>query len=96
MFRIHHRRLAWIFTLVLVLELALLCCASVRLTDHGCGGHPDCAICAFVRTGLRRNAVVAMMASALMAVMAVHFRQRFSRSFAIADSPILRRVRLND
>lgn len=96
MFRTRQRRLAWMFMLVLALELALLCCASIHLADHACAGHERCAICAIVRTGLRRFALVAMAVSAIQAAAGLSMCARLSRRALIADSPVLRRVRLND
>ena len=96
MFCARQRRLAWMFMLVLVLELALVCCASIHLTDHACSDHENCAICSFVRTGLRRVAVAAIAASALLAFTAFHTGVSLSPGFLIADSPVIRRVRLND
>lgn len=90
------RRLAWMFLLVLALELALLCCASIHLTDHDCSGHESCAICAFVRAGLRRMADFVIITSALLTALAIHSGAYVSRRFIIANSPVLRRVRLND
>ena len=96
MIRTRQRRLAWMFMLVLVLELALLSCASMHLSDHACSDRESCAICSFVRAGLRRVAVVAIAASALTGAIAIQTGARVPRRFIIADSPILRRVRLND
>ena len=96
MIRARQRRLSCMLMLVLALELALLCCASVHLTEHACGDHGRCAICSFVRTGLRRVAIAFMMASALPAAFALYSGAYVSRRFITADSPVLRRVRLND
>lgn len=90
------RRLAWMFMLVLALELALLCCASIHLADHVCSGHETCAICLFVRVGLRRAAVAALTLSALSAVAAACVGAGVPRRFGPVDSLVLRRVRLND
>ena len=96
MFCARQRRLAWVFMLVLALELALLCCASIHLTDHVCNDHRNCAICAFVRTGLRRVVVAAIVAFALLVVSALRTGVSLSPGSLIADSPVIRRVRLND
>lgn len=95
MFRTRQRRLAWMFMLVLALELALLCCASIHLTDHVCSGHQSCAICALMRTGLRRTVLAAVVASALSAVAAIRLGAGLPL-VCLADSPVQRRVRLND
>ncbi len=96
MLRTRQRRLAWLFMLVLALELALLCCAFIHLADHACSGHETCAICVFVRAGLRRAAVAALALSALSAVAAARPGACASRRFNPADSLVMRRVRLND
>lgn len=96
MSRTRQRQLAWMFTLVLALELALFCCACLHLADHACGGYEHCGICVCVRAGLRRVAVAAIACSMLSAVAALSVCARVSRRFAPADSPVLRRVRLND
>ena len=90
------RKIAWLFALVLLLELALLCCASAHLTDHVCRGHDDCAICACVREGLRRAAVTALLLTALAALSVSHAGTLARRFFARGDSLFDRRVRLND
>ena len=95
MFDTRRRRLAWLFALVLLAELALLCCASIHVNHHICHGD-DCAICACVRTGMKRAMILALPALASLAV-AVRMRARRARRvFAGIDSLIARRVQLND
>ena len=90
------RRLAQVFVLVLALELALMCCAFVHLSDHACTDHTRCAICACARAGLRRAAVAATAAAALGAVPIIHSEAHPRERFIAPDSPVLRKVRLND
>ena len=98
MHSIHRRRAAWLFLLVLALELAVLCCASAHLSDHICRGHEadTCAICACLRTGLRRTAPAAALAlAALLSALALRFDTP-SRRDGAADSLVARKIRLND
>lgn len=46
-------RRAWLLTLVLLLELAVLCCACAHIACHHCDHGPRCAVCGYVRLGLR-------------------------------------------
>lgn len=95
MFDARRRRIAWLFTLVLVLELAVLCCASIHLSDHICCGD-ECAICACVRAGLRRTALAVLVLAALIAA-AVLRRATPVRRFAEGARTLIdRKVRLND
>ena len=98
MYSIHRRRAAWFFLLVLALELAVLCCASVHLSDHICRGHESetCAICACLRTGLRRAALAVLIASAALLTAMPYRREAPSRNGSGPDSLIARKVRLND
>ena len=89
------RHIAWLFALVLLMELAVLCCASMHLSDHCCCGHA-CAICACVRAGLRRAALAALALAALTAVAVVRAGAPASGRFTHVDSLFDRRVRLND
>lgn len=90
------RQLAWLFVLVLAMELALLCCASAHLSDHRCCGEDTCLICACVRGGLRKVALAAPALLALFALMALACSGGAMRLFTGLDSPIARKVRLND
>ncbi len=98
MHTIDRRRAAWLFLLVLALELAVVCCASAHLSDHVCRGHEaeTCAVCACLRTGLRRAALAALLApAALLGAPALRFEAP-SRTGRARDSLVARKIRLND
>lgn len=98
MYSINRRRAAWLLLLVLALELAVVCCASIHLSDHICRGHETeaCAICACLRTGLRRAAPAALLAlAALLSAQALRFDTP-SRKDGASDTLIARKIRLND
>lgn len=95
MFNARRRRIAWLFTLVLALELAVLCCASIHLSDHACCGD-ECAICACVRAGLRRAALAALVLTALIAATVLRRAFAVRRAALGASTLIDRKVRLND
>lgn len=90
------RRLAWLFALVLLMELALLCCAYGHLCDHCCPGCDDCAICRVVRLGARRFALPAAAAAAALACVAHAAASHARPCFIPVPTPIARKVRLND
>ncbi len=95
MLNTRRRRLAWLFALVLLMELALLCCASVHVASHDCPGHDCCAICATLRP--EHRAALAALALALGFALAALPSARPSRSAADQyDTLISRRVRMND
>ena len=98
MHSIHRRRAAWLFLLVLALELAVLCCASAHLSDHICRGHEaeTCAICACLRTGLRRAAPAALLAPVALLGALLCRREAPSRDDGAPDSLVARKIRLND
>ena len=96
MFHTRQRRLAWMFALVLILELALLCCASMHLTDHHCTGDDSCAICACVRSGMRRAALTALLAAAFACAVTLLTGSLSARRFAAETSLVSQKVRLND
>ena len=89
------RRLAWLFALVLIAGLALLCCASAHLSHHICCGE-NCAICACVRAGLRWGAVAAPAAWALAALRSKDQGTLFSRPAAGIRSLVAQKIRLNN
>ena len=70
MFNARRRKLAWLFTLVLILELAILCCASVHLSDHSCSGHESCAICRYLHLSLRGSFALPALLPAMLALIA--------------------------
>lgn len=94
MFYSRRRRIAWMFALALILELALLCCACGHLIDHRCEGPHTCPLCRFLRGGFRpaltpQSSVVAPSVSRPGASGLPGLR-------FVPATPIARRVRLND
>ena len=88
------RRLAWLFALVLLAELALVCCASVHVSSHACAGH-DCAICDALRP--QRRLRIVPRATALTVLAALPLIARRLRRFArCGDTQVSLRTRLND
>ena len=88
------RRLAWLFALVLLMELALLCCASVHISSHDCSGQESCAICAMLRPAIRcAFAVLALALGIAAALLTLCPRPGRRPGF---ESPVARRVRMND
>ncbi|MBR1822447.1 MAG: hypothetical protein IJ769_12625 [Clostridia bacterium] len=96
MFNSRRRRIAWLFALVLLMELAILCCASMHLSDHLCPGCARCAICATVRAGLKRAIAMPLLALAPLTFAILQRITLARRSFARRDSLFARHVRLND
>lgn len=93
---VSRRQSARLLTLVLLLELALLCCACSQIACHHCGHGPRCSICEYVRLGLRTafplpRAILTRIALMLCAVMAAGRR-------AAVHAPTLfdKRVKLDD
>ena len=90
------RRTAWLLTLVLLLELAVLCCACSRVACHHCVHGPRCAVCGYVKLGLRTAFLMpaaALMLSALLTHSEIARRQvPACRGLTLFD----RRVKLND
>ena len=90
------RRLARLFTLALILELALLCCACAQAHSHCCPGDDRCAICQTVRLGLRDGRLAFAL---LLTPLAVSFCLRglpLSALQAVPATLVARKVRLND
>lgn len=96
MFKTRRRRLAWLFALVLLSELAVLCCASTHLSSHLCPGCEQCAICACVRSGLNRAAVAPLALLVLLALAALDGESPARRGPAPFFTLFARKVRLND
>lgn len=96
MFDGRRRRIAWLFALVLLTELALLCCASASLSNHICPEDHRCAICECVRLGLNRAAVAPLAALALLCLLRVLTRRPVRQQGSPFASLLTRRVRFND
>ena len=88
------RRLSWLFALVLLAELALLCCASAQVVCHCCPQHGRCAICECLRAEGRqfRLALPAMLLVLLAACSAATLPSARSLPFTLFSL----RVRMND
>lgn len=88
------RRLSWLFALVLLAELALLCCASAQVACHCCPKHGRCAICECLRAEGRqfRLALPVAILALLAACAAAPLPAATARSFTLFSL----RVRLND
>ena len=91
------RRLAWLCTLVLIMELALLCCAYNHNSHHLCADSQSCAICAWMRSALLRFFLPpAATLSILTTLRAAARVARESASTHCITSLYALRVRLND
>ena len=88
------RRLSWLFALVLLAELALLCCASAQIASHCCPEHGRCAICECLRAEGRqlRLALPAAFLVLLVACAASLLPSARSLPFTLFSL----RVRMND
>lgn len=94
MFNARRRRLAWLFALVLLMGLALLCCASIHVASHDCRGD-DCAICAALRPE-RRIALHVTLASACLSLVALIGASCRRHCAVSIDTPVSLHVRLDD
>lgn len=89
------RQIARLLTLVLVLELAILCCTCAHLHCHGGMREPGCALCRAAAALLRTSRL--QVSLALMRVAAALFAMMCLPCPALpARTPVRRRVRLND
>ena len=95
MYTRRQRQLAGLVLLVLALGIAMLCGACVHLTNHPCCGPRACAICTFLRTGLRPSALRAQ-APVLVAVARLIIARSVTCPFISRASLCTLRVRLND
>ena len=90
------RRTAWLLTLVLLLELAVLCCACSHIACHHCTHGADCSICEYVRLGLRMAFIPVAAALMLIARMTRAPRCAILRAAVHLPTLIDRKVELND
>lgn len=95
MFKTRRKRLAWLFALVLLAELALLCCACVLFTTHQCPGHDRCGVCAALNPA-RRFALAALILALGLPLAASPAASAAWQAVALLFTPISLRVRLND
>ena len=96
MFDTRRRRLAWLFALVLLMELALLCCACAQLSAHLCPGHGTCAICRQLSAAPLRFALLPIALASAMAALSGGIKLRATVRRAPLPTPVIRKVRLND
>ncbi len=88
------RRLSWLFALVLLAELALLCCASAQVASHCCPKHGRCAICACLRAEARQFRLA--LPAAILALLAACAAASLRAAPAHPCTLFSLRVRLND
>ena len=96
MFQTRRARLAGLFALILIADLALLCCALGQIDCHCCPGHGACAICEFTRMSLRS---FALLPAAALTLLCRHTNAAFSPlrgPFVPCRNLFTLRVRLND
>ena len=90
------RKTAWLLTLVLLLELAVLCCACSRIACHHCGRSPRCAVCEYVKLGLRTALLLPAAVLTRIALMACSERARATGPSLLRHTLFDQRVKLND
>ena len=90
------KRTAWLLTLVLILELAVLCCACAHIACHHCVHSPRCAVCAYVRLGLRAAFLLPAVLLTLIALLSYLERARHQGPACRVLTLFDRRVKLND
>lgn len=90
------RRSARVMTLVLIVGLAVLCCACLQLGEHRCDHGPRCPICECVKLGLRGAALAALclLARGPVPAHAAPIVPPFRAGHF--QTPIEQKVRLND
>ena len=90
------RRCARLLTLVLLLELAVLCCACTHIACHHCTHGPDCSICEYVKLGLRVALLLPAAIFSLIARLSCGRVGATRRVFAPSPTLFDRKVQLND
>ena len=90
------RRTAWLLTLVLLLELAVLCCACSRIACHHCAHGPRCAVCEYVKLGLRTAFLMPSAVLTLIALMVCSGHARAVGPSGHGYTLYDQRVKLND
>lgn len=90
------RRCARLLTLVLFLELAVLCCACTHIACHHCTHGPDCSICEYVKLGLRTALLLPAAILSLVARLTCLRIGAARRVPAHAATLFDRKVQLND
>lgn len=95
MYNRQQRRRAMLVLCIVALGIAMLCFACVHLADHPCCGTRACAICCFLRLGLRPSALRVAPPMLVAAALAVVFRP-IVLLYISHTSLCALRVRLND
>ena len=91
------RKLAWIFALVLLMELAVLCCACIQASDHICATERRCPICDYIRSCLHDIFTLSPIILALGILVAVRTPSRPASGWPVLfDTLITRKVQFND
>ena len=90
------RRTAWLLTLVLMLELAVLCCACAHIACHHCVHSPLCPVCEYVKLGLRTAFLIPAAALMLIALLTCSEHARTMGPACRGLTLFDRRVKLND
>ena len=89
------RRLACLFALVLLMELAVLCCACAHVSSHVCHGPGRCAVCDILKSE-RRYALAFLLMPLCLAQAGFSISRFFQRGRLSIGTPVSLRVRLND
>lgn len=95
MYNRQQRRRAMLVLCIVALGIAMLCFACVHLADHPCCGTRACAICGFLRLGLRPSVLRVAPPMLVAAALAVVFRP-IVLLYISHTSLCALRVRLND
>ena len=95
MYNRQQRRRAMLVLCIVALGIAMLCFACVHLADHPCCGTRACAICGFLRLGLRPSALRTALLMLVGVALAVTSRP-IVLLYISHTSLCALRVRLND
>lgn len=91
------RELSILFALMMIIELATLCCACAKLESHCCPDCARCAICEYLRIPLENAIGVRVLLTAPVAAAIVLRRmQRRMRFSAARLTLIAQKVELDD
>lgn len=91
------RKLAWLITLVLLMGLALSCCACTHILCHDCNPNGLCPICEFIEASLR-GAFVLFLLLGFWTLLYITVRlANASRQHSTIFIPLVaRKIRLDD
>jgi len=93
---VRRRKTAWLLTLVLMLELAVLCCACSHIACHHCVHSPRCAVCEYVKLGLRTALLLPAAVLTLIALMTCSEQTRTMDPSLRRHTLFDQKVQLND